>query len=116
MYQKTREYNAKLPSDEVAQTDRISFNGLDVDRTIAKNALETCVILKVCTYGMQFCNNFCMLLLVKNVKKPLWFPLKIALPIARNRIVASRTSLAKKRDVHKHTMKLQVFGPFQHGM
>ena len=69
MYQKPREYKAKLPFDEVAQTDRISFNGLDVDMTIAKNALETCVILKVCTYGMEFCNNFCMLLLVKNVKK-----------------------------------------------
>ena len=112
MYQKPREYKAKLPFDEVAQTDRISFNGLEVDRTIANNALETCVILKVCTYGMEFCNNWCMLLLVKNVKKPLWFPLKIALAIGRNRIVASRTRLGKKGDVHKHTMKLQAFGPF----
>ena len=54
MYQKPREYKAKLPFDEVAQTDGISFNGLEVDRTIAKNALETCVIWKVCTYGMEF--------------------------------------------------------------
>ena len=44
MYQKPREYKAKLPFAEVAQTDRIGFNGLDVDRTIAKNALEICVI------------------------------------------------------------------------
>ena len=71
MYEKPREYKAKLPFDEVAQTDRFSFNGLDVDRTIAKNAFETCVIWRVCTYGMEFCNNFCMLLLVKNVTKPL---------------------------------------------
>ena len=112
MYQKPREYKAKLPFDEVAQTDRISFNGLGVDRTIAKNALETCVILKVCTYGMEICNNFCMLLLVKNVKKPLWFPLKIALAIARNRIVASRTRISRNRLVQELSIELQVFGPF----
>ena len=71
MYQKPREYKAKLPFDEVAQTDRFSFNGFDVDRAIAKHALETCVIWKVCTWGMEFCYNLCMLLLVKNVKTPL---------------------------------------------
>ena len=74
MYQKPREYKAKLPFDEVAQTDRISFNGLAVDRPIATNDLETCVIWKVCTQGMEFCYNLCMLLLVGNVKNHCDFP------------------------------------------
>ena len=112
MCEKPREYKATLPFDEAAQTDRFSFNGLDVDRTIAKNALETCVIWKVCTYGMEFCYNLCILLLVENVKKPLWFSLKIALAIALNRIVASRTRKGRKRLVQKPSIVLQVFGPF----